>query len=193
MFGWSQREQAFESGFEAAMEKMAERESNVSAKERALKKNEIDIEAKNMRYETLNEVHDELQVQENQAKFNLTTAKFDIDKHNFELEKTALAKDKAQLQITLDQAKANYEAKVEVALMEQSVEHDKATTELYTRVAKAEAKVDAKDIVIASKDGEILRLDELLKVTMGKLTQIDIKGLTIHVENSKEVRKEDKE
>ncbi len=192
-FTWGQESRAEQVGYNKAKAELAQRELDVIAKEIENKKVSTSLDLRKEWIDAANKQHDDIEVLTNQAKFNLTTAHFEIEKHNFELEKTALAKDKAQLQITLDQAKANYEAKVEVALMEQSVEHDKATTELYTRVAKAEAKVDAKDLVIASKDGEILRLDELLKVTMGKLTQIDVKGLTIHVENSKEVKKEDKD
>lgn len=194
LFGWSERDRVREKSFQAGIDSVSDREVAVAAKEREQATRGVVLEAQAERITTLNKNHDEIEVLTNQAKFDLEKASFESDKADFEITKKLVANDKLQLDKTLAQAKADYEAQVKVELMNQAIENDKLTSELYTRVAKAEAKVDAKDLIITSKHGEILRLDELLKVTMGKLTQIDVKGLTIHVENERGAsKKEEKE
>ncbi len=93
----------------------------------------------------------------------------------------------------MSQAKNLFDAQLEYELAKQSTKFTNESNAMLVELTQAKAEAKAKDIVIAAKETEIARLDELLKVTMSKLTQIDVKGLTIHVENDHSFKKSDKE
>jgi hypothetical protein len=192
-FSWGERSQIRNDTRSEVIGNLADREQRVTDRELAVRRHEIDQEGDRMRNEQLNQVHDDLQSVTNQAKFELEKASFAVEKNDFEITKANVANDQLNLNKALAQAKDDFQAQMQVKVMEQATENGKITQELYDRASRAEARADAKDTIIASKDEEIVRLDQLLKVTMGKLTQIDVKGLTIHVENEHKYSGKEKE
>jgi len=192
-FSWSREERLKNEGFQKAQDQMTDREQAVITRERELAKRAAELEAKGDRINILNENHDDIVVLTNQAKFDLEKASFESEKADFEITKKNLANDASLLQKKLDEKDRECQVRLDNQASSLAVEYAKSTNELYDRAIRGEAKADAKDAIIASKDQEITRLDELLKVTMGKLTQIDVKGLTIHVENDHKFSAKDKE
>ena len=168
---------------------LANREELVTEREINQRKAQIDLDIKNYKREQEVVLNNELIAQGAE----LEKTSFKLEQARFEITKEQVASDNLQVQKRLDQAKSDFEAQLAVQLMDEHVKNAQTNNELYDRVARAEARADAKDTIIASKDEEIARLDQLLKVTMGKLTQIDVKGLTIHVENEHKYSDKEKE
>jgi hypothetical protein len=192
-FSWGERSQIRNAARSEVIGNLADREQRVTDRELGVRRHEIDQEGDRMRNERLNQVHDDLQSVTNQAKFELEKASFAVEKNDFEITKANVANDKLQLEKMLDQAKTDFEAQMQVKVMEQAASNIEEKLGYQRKAAEWEAQARAKDLIIESKDQEIIRLDELLKVTMGKLTQIDVKGLTIHVENDHTITPKDKE
>jgi hypothetical protein len=192
-FSWSKKERLKNEGFQNAQDQMTDREQAVIAREREVAKRAAELEAKGDRINILNANHDTLEVITNQARFDLEKASFESDKADFEITKKLVANDKLQIEKTLEQAKDDFEAQMQVKLMEQAAANLETTINLHKQASLWESEAHAKEDIIKSKDQEITRLDELLKVTISKLTQIDVKGLTIHVENEHKFSGKDKE
>ena len=188
-FSWGERTKIRNDAKAQVRAELADREENVTEREINQKKQQIDLNIQGYKREQEVALNNNLIAQGAE----LEKTSFKLEQARFEITKEQVASDKLQLQKTLDQAKSDFEAQLAVQLMDEHVKNAQGNIELYDRVARAEAKVDAKDTVIASKDEEIARLDQLLKVTMGKLTQIDVKGLTIHVENEHKYSGKEKE
>jgi hypothetical protein len=188
-FSWGERTEIRNDAKAQVRAELADREENVTECEINQKKQQIDLNIQGYKREQEVALNNNLIAQGAE----LEKTSFKLEQARFEITKEQVASDKLQLQKTLDQAKSDFEAQLAVQLMDEHVKNAQGNIELYDRVARAEAKVDAKDTVIASKDEEIARLDQLLKVTMGKLTQIDVKGLTIHVENEHKYSGKEKE
>lgn len=181
---------------EEVKEQLAGDRAEVKKGKRLNQEREDELDYREKRYEARKAVDQEIfdnsksivakQVELERVKVDLDNQKaqaaFELEKADFEITKRNLANEQLNLKKTVDQAKSDYEAQAKVQVMEATVDLNNTINNLRGDVAGFEAKLDAKDAIIASKDAEISRLDELLKVTMGKLTQIDIKGLNIHVE-----------
>jgi hypothetical protein len=161
---------------------MAEREVTVSEGERRLAKNRAELDAYDQRAKILIRNHDELEVLTNKHKSDLANSSFELEKSRFEMVKEQVANDALQMKKKLDEKDRECDVRVKLALDDQAAENIEATLGYQRKLAVAEAETQAKELIIASKDEEIVRLDQLLKVTMAKLTQIDLKGLTLHVD-----------
>ena len=188
-FSWGERTEIRDDAKAQVRAELADREENVTEREINQKKQQIDLNIQGYKREQEVALNNNLIAQGAE----LEKTSFKLEQARFEITKEQVASDKLQLQKTLDQAKSDFEAQLAVQLMDEHVKNAQTNNALYERAAKAEARADAKDTIIASKDEEIVRLDQLLKVTMGKLTQIDVKGLTIHVENEHKYSDKEKE
>ena len=188
-FSWGERTEIRDDAKAQVRAELADREENVTEREINQKKQQIDLNIQGYKREQEVALNNNLIAQGAE----LEKTSFKLEQARFEITKEQVASDKLQLQKTLDQAKSDFEAQLAVQLMDEHVKNAQTNNALYERAAKAEARADAKDTIIASKDEEIVRLDQLLKVTMGKLTQIDVKGLTIHVENEHKYSGKEKE
>lgn len=112
------------------------------------------------------------------AEAQLAIDKADVEYRESQMDKLLSEKDRA------------CKAQIEVAVINADIQSASKNLILQGQVQVAEANATAKDAIIESQKGEIERLDELLKVTMGKLTQVDLKGVTIHVEAAKPAGKD---
>lgn len=190
--GWGERSEIKED----ILEEFAQERAEIKKGKRQLEDDKADFALKRKQAEAKEQVNAEIlddkerfYVAKNETteaimkeRFELQKVEFANEKADFEITKKNLANEQLQIEGKLKQAKEEFESEMRVKLMEQAVEKEEEITGLKRAVASAEADSSAKDSIIATKDAEIARLDELLKVTMGKLTQIDIKGLNIHVE-----------
>jgi hypothetical protein len=188
-FSWGERTEIRNDARAQVRAELADREENVTEREINQRKAQIDLDIKNYKREQEVVLNNELIAQGAE----LEKTSFKLEQARFEITKEQVANDKLNIEKTIAQAKSDFEAQSAVQLMDEHVKNAQTNNELYDRVARAEARADAKDTIIASKDEEITRLDQLLKVTMGKLTQIDVKGLTIHVENEHKYSGKEKE
>lgn len=85
----------------------------------------------------------------------------------------------------LEEKNMAHEAAVDLAKVQAQMEAGANTIILKGELETHKAASVAKDEIIKHKDATIELLTETLKVTMGKLTQVDLKGVTIHVEAAK--------
>jgi hypothetical protein len=90
----------------------------------------------------------------------------------------------------LNEKDLSHAATVELVRMEERTAASSDNLRLQDEVATHKAASTAKDEIIKHKDATIDLLTETLKVTMGKLTQVDLKGVTIHVEAAKPAGKD---
>ena len=191
-FTWGQRSKIREEGFQAGIDSIMEREVAVSEKERTQATRSIELEVRAERIAALNNNHDELAILTNQAKLELAQASFELEKSRFEMTKEQVANDALLLNKKLAEKDREWQVKFDTEAARAKAAYSNDSVAMVEQLMRANADSLSKDIIISSKDQEIARLDELLKVTMAKLTQIDIKGLSIHVENERS-KKEDKE
>lgn len=140
-------------------------QSDLDTQRKQLEAGELDLKKKQLEVDNFNK----------QSQFEKDKAKFELDKEVFEMEKSDMNRQ-------ISNAKEDTEVAVNKAVAEKEAEMIEKQSSLREQVESSKADSSAKDQVIEAKDSEIKRLDELLKVTMAKLTQIDIKGLTIHVD-----------
>lgn len=120
----------------------------------------------------------------------LEAKKLEVTNAQLEIDKADIAHREAVVDKLLSEKDRAHIAHTEVVRMEERTTAASNGLALANRVAIAEAVASSKDTIIESQKGEIARLDELLKVTMGKLTQVDLKGITIHVEAAKAADKD---
>jgi hypothetical protein len=190
--GWGERAEIKED----ILEEFAQERAEIKKGKRQLEDDKADFALKRKQAEAKEQVNSEIlddkerfYVAKNETteammkeRFELQKIEFANEKADFEITKKNLANEQLQMEGKLKQAKEEFESEMRVKLMEQAVDMQNKVDQAEVRAEVAEASSAAKDAIISSKDNEIARLDELLKVTMGKLTQIDIKGLNIHVE-----------
>lgn len=144
-------------------------------------------------FEAKQSAADELKTIENSNKAAedlLAEKKREIANVGVENDKQDIMRREAELEKRLEEKDMAHEAAIGVVRAEAQAAGIANNNELTRQVARAEAVASAKDQIIESQKAEIARLDELLKVTMGKLTQVDLKGVTIHVEAAKPAGKD---
>jgi len=171
---WGERAEIKRDAVSEIKGQLVDRENRVEERERALAKERSD-------FNLLKEKSAEI------AKHNAEMAnkQNELRGVDIEIQQKRLDAKEAGLDLQIQRLNDSHAAELLVKESEWKAQYGEKYRAALEVVETAKAESAAKDKIIASKDGEIARLDELLKVTMSKLTQIDVKGLTIHVENTK--------
>lgn len=125
------------------------------------------------------------------AEDSLAAKSREVDNMQVSIDKEDITRRESELQKRLDEKDLTNEANLTVIRAEERAAGVKMNSELSQQLARAEANSLSKDSIIAHQKETIELLNETLKVTMGKLTQVDLKGITIHVEAAKPAVKPD--
>ena len=164
---WGERAEIKRDAVSEVKSQLVDRENRVEERERALAKERSE-------FDLLKEKSREI-AEHNAAMANKQNELLKVD---IQIQKKLLNAKEQDLGAELKRKDDAHAAKLLVKESEWKAQYGEKYRAALEVVETAKAESAAKDKIIASKDGEIARLDELLKVTMSKLTQIDVKGIS---------------